>query len=253
MERSSSTRSQQSPVEQRGPKYDNLREHAEAALNRLPAWIHEDPVKYLNGETKPQLDSQRKRTDKGHHVISVRVETFLEGVFKELLRRLEVRYTDEDLKKLMGNLTTFFTRAEQEIVQEFMVVDINQKLPDFSTHVFGIFTNILVQTIADYMEDAIKNSHNSSRKRLTKRVNEITDLMNQYEVYVDALAKDEWVQSGNMGRQVYETPEDRERVYEKMRDVVKKNLKNILGSFKKVLGKIKIAYENELDIYYYYS
>lgn len=240
-------------VEQRGPNYESLRERAEAALNSLPAWALEDAGKYLQGESKPQLHPQRKRRDKGHHVINVRVETFPEDVFAELLRRLNVKYTEEDLKKLMENLTTFFTRAEQEIVQEFMVVDVSHKLPDFSSQVFGIFTNILIQTIVDYMEDSIRNTHNNSRKRLTKRVNEITELMNQYDVYVDAVAKDEWVQTGNKNRQAYETPEERERVYEKTRDGVKKNLKNILGSFKKVLGKIKIAYEQELDVYYYWS
>ncbi|XP_041951869.1 uncharacterized protein LOC121712025 [Alosa sapidissima] len=250
-ESQSSIQGQQNSEKQN--KYEKIRERAKAALDSIPAWAQEDSIKYLNGQSKPQLKPRCQHTDEGHQVINMGVETMLEDVLKELLSRLQVKYKAEDMKKLKENLQTFFTKHEEKILRDLMVVDLGHKVPDFSRQVFGIFSNVLIQSIADYMEDSIKNIHNSSCKRLSKRVNEITSLMNQYEVYVDAVARDEWVQIGNKNRQVYGTPEDREKVYEVMRDVVKGNLNNILRCFTKILEKSKIAYKNDLDIYYYWS
>ncbi|XP_062407494.1 uncharacterized protein LOC134098458 isoform X2 [Sardina pilchardus] len=247
-ESQSSTKDQQNSV--KPDKYKDIRERAQAAIDSIPLWAKED--KYL-GQSKLKLKPRRQHTDKGHQVINTAVESMLEDVLKELLSRLQVKYTAEDMKKLNTNLRTLFTKPEEKTLRETMVVDLGHKVPDFSRQVFGIFCNILIQSIADYMEDSIKYIHNSSRKRLSKRVNEITELMNQYEVYVDAVARDEWIQIGNRNNQVYSKSEDRKRVYEVMRDMVKGDLKNILGYLTKILGKSKIAYQNDLDISYYWS
>ncbi|KAL2082544.1 hypothetical protein ACEWY4_022362 [Coilia grayii] len=223
---------------------------SQTALDSLHMWARKHCIEYQNDML--QVDSRRKHSDKGHQVFNVDMLMILKDALKELLRRLKVKYTSEDLKKLTENLQIFLTRPEQEIIEELMVVDISHKIPDFSREVFGIFRDFLIKAIADYMEDSVKNIHNSSRKSLSRRVKEITEMMNQYEVYVDAMARNEWVLNGNRNRQVYRTPEDRERVYEKMREVLKGKLKNILGHLKKIIGKIKLAYQNDLDVYYYW-
>ncbi|XP_063079673.1 uncharacterized protein LOC134469382 [Engraulis encrasicolus] len=238
------------------PKYVEAQARAKTASDSLRMWAEKHHIEHQID--KLEVDFRRERSKKGHPIFNLGMVTILDDVLKEIMGRMNVEYTPEDLQSMIfRNLPSFFDKTRMKILEENMVVDLNHSIPDFSTEVFGIFRHFLVQVITDCMVDQIINIHSNSRKKLTNRVNELVELMIQHEVFIDTMARDEWLLNGSRNRQeeeehqVYQTPEGREAVYRRVRKALDQKMKVIFEDLRKILGQMKLAHENGYVVNHY--
>ncbi|XP_063079672.1 uncharacterized protein LOC134469381 [Engraulis encrasicolus] len=238
------------------PKYEEAQARAKTALDSLRMWAQKHHIEHQID--KLQVDFRHKRSEEGHPIFNLAMVTILDDVLKEIMGRMNVEYTPEVLQSMiLRNLPPFFSKTRMKILEENMVVDLNHNISDFSTEVFGIFRHFLVQAVTDCMVDQIINVQKNSRKKLTNRVNELAELMIQHEVFIDTMARDEWLLNGSRNRQeeeedqVYQTPEGREAVYRRMRKALNQKMKDIFKDLNKILGHMKQAHKNCRPVNYY--
>lgn len=173
--------------------------------------------------SKHTLSVSYKRANRDQHVFNNGLLKLHSNVLKDLRTvvgdwgrgeqlQLDLNPLDQDKRKKIG--TTMVAHFSE-----------NENYVDYNADLYGHFVKELQKALVAYLKAIIFNNEDD-QNQMRERVQLIADAMVNYDVYVDPMARDRWLQK-NRGR---------EQQYNDVREALRVMFQNILQDFKKVIS-----------------